>query len=222
MVIAQRVAAIQEYVEAGRDVNVSYAFAATTGRLRAKVRIGPRDGVVAIRARPLLRAALLPLLDALETHVVVDRGHTFSSGHAWACFWLQPRVAPPQSTHAAAAELEVEQVHSTDTAEDVQEHQDDDLPPLDASVERLVTETGATVALASSAWLLSGRLFHPARRLLGVVQLDAPLVGRLVQETGSSLEHAACALGAAGGLFHPARRRLEELLGNHLDRGAAG
>jgi hypothetical protein len=100
MVVAMRVQAIHDFVEAGREVGISYAYAASTGRMRVKISVGAYDGVVAQAARPLLHAALQPLATAIDTHVVVDRGHRFSAGHAWACFWLQPHVGSPPGLRA--------------------------------------------------------------------------------------------------------------------------
>ena len=89
MVVAQRISSLMEFAKAGRQIWISYSWSGVSGKLKAKVHIESADNVVPLHARPLMLQCLQPLKE-LQTEVVVDRGHCFSAGHAFANFWIEP------------------------------------------------------------------------------------------------------------------------------------
>ncbi len=90
MVIQQRLRAVRRFIEDGHDVHIAYSHSSTSGRIKVKIWIGAASGVVPHSARPFISAALQPMLGYI-THVVIDRGHHFSDGHAVTNFWVTPR-----------------------------------------------------------------------------------------------------------------------------------
>ena len=90
MVFAQRIAALREYVLDGHQVTITYSFSAVSKKLKTKVNVSAETGIVPPACRNLLFNALQPVLDSMWQAVIVDRGHTFSDGHACASFWIQP------------------------------------------------------------------------------------------------------------------------------------
>ena len=89
MVVAQRISSLMEFAMAGRQIWISYSWSGVSGKLKAKVHIESTDNVVPLHARTLMLQCLQPLRE-LQTEVVVDRGHCFSAGHAFANFWIEP------------------------------------------------------------------------------------------------------------------------------------
>ena len=87
MVVAQPVAALEQYIRAGHAVSITYGSSATPGKIKIKARVGPVAEVLPAPARSLLMAALVPLRGCLQ-HVVVDRGHHFSAGNSEVSFWV--------------------------------------------------------------------------------------------------------------------------------------
>jgi hypothetical protein len=64
-------------------------------------------GVVPPSARSLLMASLQPILDSMWHSVIVDRGHTYSDGHACACFWIEPCIVDSPDSEISAEVDEV-------------------------------------------------------------------------------------------------------------------
>ena len=91
MVFAQRITALQQQVMAGHQVSITYSYSVVSRKLKTKVNVSAQPGIVPMPCRHLLLAALQPILDSMWNAVIVDRGHTFSDGHACACFWIEPR-----------------------------------------------------------------------------------------------------------------------------------
>ena len=101
MVVSARVQSLRAWIEAGHDVSIAFSSDDDACKLKIKVS-GRLTGSVTNGA---VRLGLLAALDALETithqHSVVDRGHTFSSGKFFACFWVNicwVTIAPPKSS----------------------------------------------------------------------------------------------------------------------------
>ena len=91
MVFAQRIAALQQFVLDGHQVTITYSFSAVSKKLKTKVNVSAEPGIVPTHCRFLLLDALQPTLNSMWNSVIVDRGHTFSDGHACACFWIEPQ-----------------------------------------------------------------------------------------------------------------------------------
>ena len=90
MVVAQRIGDVADYVRAGHAVAPSYSFSGASGRLIVKCRIGAAPNSVPVGLRTVLLQSLQPLQSCVGMHVIVDRGHHFSDGHAFANFWITP------------------------------------------------------------------------------------------------------------------------------------
>ena len=121
MVVLQRIATLEAFINAGHNVVVSYCNSAATRRIKVKVTVDAEPNAVPAAARPLLMAALHPLRANLLEHVVVDRGHKFSNGKAFACFWIQHHTtvdAEPktQASDAAVVEEHLDHVLVSDDA----------------------------------------------------------------------------------------------------------
>ena len=86
MLILQRLQAIEELILAGHDVSVSYTLSQANGQIKAKVKIDKQPGAVPQMARRLLLMTIQPIVDGFPQHVVVDRGHQYSDGRAFANF----------------------------------------------------------------------------------------------------------------------------------------
>ena len=95
MVVAQRIAALQQFIWDGHQVNITYSYSDISKKLKAKVFVSAMSGIVPLQCRHILLAALQPILDSMWNSVIVDRGHTFSDGHACACFWIEPCCTEP-------------------------------------------------------------------------------------------------------------------------------
>ena len=112
MVIAQRVSALQQFILSGNQVTIAYSFSSVSQKFKAKIQVAAGADVVPLAARQALLQSLEPLFAISGSGVTVDRGHTYSDGHAIATFWVQPVVSvgaeviePPSiPLHAVAPE----------------------------------------------------------------------------------------------------------------------
>ena len=100
MVITQRLAHIAARATQGYDVHISICWCRATSRIRVKARVGHTPNTVpqALRAPTCQTLQMVGAL--IPQYTVVDRGHRFSDGTCWACFWLEARTG---GTSAAAA-----------------------------------------------------------------------------------------------------------------------
>lgn len=90
MVVALRIASIKECIQRGHSIHITYCQRLFAGRCKVKIKIGAAPGIVPPLGRQFLVAAIRPLESEFLQHVVVDRGHRFSSGNAFANFWVEP------------------------------------------------------------------------------------------------------------------------------------
>ena len=91
MVVIQRVATLQQFILAGHDVSITYSYSAQSGKLKAKVKVSALPGIIPMEARCMLLTSLEPITALTSQYATVNRGHTFSAGHAFANFWMTPR-----------------------------------------------------------------------------------------------------------------------------------
>ena len=97
MVVADRIRLLDERIAQGYDVCLTFSTNPMTGRIKVKARMGPAAGAIAPEARRAMQSTLTPLRTLLAIAVVVDRGHTYSDGHAIVSFWATPHlVALPE------------------------------------------------------------------------------------------------------------------------------
>ena len=101
MVVAQRMELLKQFATRGRQLCITYSWSEQSGRMKVKVRVGDRDGVVPCAFRGFLLDSLAPL-STMEHEVVIDRGHCFSSGRAVACFWVNKAPATKELEQAEA------------------------------------------------------------------------------------------------------------------------
>ena len=94
MVIAQRISALQDYVFAGHQVTATYSYSTVSGKIKAKVIVSAGANLVPIAYRHFLMMSLEPIFALASMCITVDRGHSYSDGHALANFWMS---APPLS-----------------------------------------------------------------------------------------------------------------------------
>jgi hypothetical protein len=104
MVLALRIAALEQYALAGHLITITYSYAANTSRIKAKVFVSAECNIVKMEHRNALLAIVQPLYMLTSFCVSVDRGHTYSDGHACACFWMQPPNAAIQNDVGANVE----------------------------------------------------------------------------------------------------------------------
>jgi hypothetical protein len=107
MVLGQRIAALQQRILEGNQVSITYSYSTVSGKLKTKVMVSAMAGVVPPSARSLLMASLQPILDSMWHSVIVDRGHTYSDGHACACFWIEPCIVDSPDSEISAEVDEV-------------------------------------------------------------------------------------------------------------------
>ena len=107
MALGQRIAALQQRILEGNQVSITYSYSTVSGKLNTKVMASALAGVVPPPARSLLMASLQPILDSMWHSVIVDRGHTYSDGHACACFWIEPCIVDSPDSEISAEVDEV-------------------------------------------------------------------------------------------------------------------
>ena len=107
MVLGQRIAALQQSILEGNQVSITYSYSTVSGKLKTKVMDSAMAGFVPPSARSLLMASLQPILDSMWHSVIVDRGHTYSDGHACACFWIEPCIVDSPDSEISAEVDEV-------------------------------------------------------------------------------------------------------------------
>ena len=156
MVFARRMDALKQYITAGHQVSITYSVSSVSGKFKAKVNVSAVADVVPVLARPLLLAALQPVLDCNQYSVIVDRGHTYSDGHSCACFWISPLVQTVESVievpqvqtasphvHTVESDIEVPQEQTVD--EDVEVPMSVSQLPNAVMLEKVCTENGVDV-----------------------------------------------------------------------------
>ena len=105
MVLAQRLRLLSQMAARGHIVWFSLSWSDGTRRCRAKFTVQDVPDAIPAALRQPMVEYIRALSDLLPLYTVVDRGHVFSSGQAWACFWLEEK--PHQGRHAAAQRTEI-------------------------------------------------------------------------------------------------------------------
>ena len=127
MVVLQRVASLKQYIESGHNVILTYSYSQDSGRVKVKARVGSAADVVPTECRRLLLNAFIPLQHSILPEVVVDRGHQYSNGTAFACFWAKPSPTACAVSVAAAESHDYENntpCHNSEIPKDSSNHDD--------------------------------------------------------------------------------------------------
>ena len=92
MVVRQRLTALRPLVMAGHQSSISRSYDAQ--RLRIKIVVQSVPGVVPQPLRDIALRDILECIEQLQNLVVVDRGHTFTSGVRKVMIWCRVPPAP--------------------------------------------------------------------------------------------------------------------------------